>query len=147
MKDFSKHVKIRIPLERDADGYPPADNEYLWAEPIGGAYKIDNIPFFALGISLGDVVEAKTIDDDLLFARVLDSSNHSTVRIVIFDMDHAEMIVEHLAGYGCAVENSHIPGLVAIDIPPSANIAGVRDYLHRGEESEIFEYEEASVMW
>lgn len=49
--------KISFELEPDADGYPPDRRESLWAsEEEIGLYRIDNIPFYAKGISSGDVV-------------------------------------------------------------------------------------------
>ena len=55
--------RIQFRLTLDEDGYPPASGETLWATALGdGTYRIDNIPFFATGVSLGDVVEAEMID-------------------------------------------------------------------------------------
>lgn len=49
-------VKVVFKLEKDEDDYPPADYESVWALPVGeGLFQIDNIPFFATEIALGDV--------------------------------------------------------------------------------------------
>lgn len=49
----SDWVKVVVALEQDEDDYPPATYENLWARPVEAKlYKIDNIPFFAMGISL-----------------------------------------------------------------------------------------------
>ena len=48
---------IIVPMEQDEDGYPPAGSERLWALHVGeGRYRLDNIPFFARVLALGDVV-------------------------------------------------------------------------------------------
>ena len=44
--------------------------ETLWARQIGPErYRIDNIPFFVYGVSLGDVVEARWREQDLRLHR------------------------------------------------------------------------------
>ncbi len=51
------YVKVVVALEKDEDDYPPADYENLWATPVEeGLFRIDNIPFFAKSIALGDIV-------------------------------------------------------------------------------------------
>jgi len=53
-------VKIAVHLERDAEDYPPADWEHLCAIYRSQTeFEIDNIPFFAKGISAADVVSAR----------------------------------------------------------------------------------------
>ena len=54
-----KHVKICFPLEPDEDGWPPVTAETLWAVELGGGlFRLDNIPFYARGVSDGDTVSA-----------------------------------------------------------------------------------------
>lgn len=50
-------VEIWFPVERDADNYPSSqDWEQSWAWPIGGGFRIDNVPFFAKGVARGDTL-------------------------------------------------------------------------------------------
>ena len=52
-----RYVKLLFPLEQDEDGYPPAAAETLWAVREGeGLFRLDNIPIFATGVALGDIV-------------------------------------------------------------------------------------------
>jgi len=60
------HKTILFELEQDEDGYPPAELEGVWAiEFADGGYKIDNIPFFTRQATLGDIVEARPVGDEL----------------------------------------------------------------------------------
>jgi len=44
-------------LNQDAYLWPPVATERMWACKVGeGQYKIDNIPFYARGVSANDVV-------------------------------------------------------------------------------------------
>lgn len=55
----STPVKVRFALERDEDGWPPAESEGLWAELVeSDLYRLDNTPWFVRGVAAGDVVQA-----------------------------------------------------------------------------------------
>src|SRR5260370_42409051 len=76
-------VKVGFKLDRDADDYPPADWEWMWASRVGDStFKIDNIPFFAKLISSGDSVAATYTNTGMLFQKLGQPSCHSTVRVV-----------------------------------------------------------------
>src|SRR4029453_5700174 len=85
--DASTTRRIRFRLTQDQDGYPPASAETLWATALGNAaYRIANIPFFARGVSLGDVVETKMIDGLPTFARVRQRGGHATLRVAAVEV-------------------------------------------------------------
>jgi hypothetical protein len=66
-------VKIGFKLQRDQDDYPPADWEWLWAKRVNvNTYKLDNVPFFAKGVGLGDIIAAKTTQEGLVFASLIE---------------------------------------------------------------------------
>ncbi len=146
-------VKVGFRLQRDEDGYPPADSEYLWALPIkGDLYEIDNIPFFVRSVSWGDVIRAEMEDGELWFQEMVRASDHSTIRVVVFrgslDDDAHDAAVGRLRKdlelIACSSERSHIPGLVAVDVPPHA-LAQAKDLLAEGERRGYWEYEEAAL--
>ncbi len=76
-------VKVRFRLEQDEDGYPPAGSEGLWAVPLGGdAYRIDNTPWFARNVAVGDVFLAESDTDGRLWAiERLRWSGNCTIRV------------------------------------------------------------------
>jgi hypothetical protein len=145
-----RHVKIIFPLEQDEDGYPPVGSERLWALDLGeGRYQIDNIPFFARDLALGDVVSAvpeEGAEEGVLrYDQVLQPSGHSTFRILVHDKAQVPEVCRLLEQLGCDTERSHLPRLVAIDIPPRVPLEAVREALAPGVSQERWEYEEACL--
>ena len=138
--------KVAFPLTRDEDGYPPADWEHLWGRRLEESlYALDNTPFFARGVSFGDVVRVERRDGLNIYREVVQPSGHSTLRVILFEQAQAEVLRHRLRGLLCATEQSHIPGLVAVDVPPSADLTEVRRFLDEGEQAGLWEYEEAAV--
>lgn len=76
MKDL-----VKIYFEIPSDTSEKVDVETLWAAPQGDGFKIDNIPFYAKGISFKDIVSVRKIDDCLYMDKLLKASGHSTIRI------------------------------------------------------------------
>ncbi len=69
---------VKVELRGD-DG----EVETLWAFDLGqDQYKLDNTPWYAYGVSTGDVIEAERQEPDgfPLFKRVVATSGYRTVR-------------------------------------------------------------------
>lgn len=148
MSQHSDKHKILFRLERDEDGYPPADWESLWATQHGqDTFIIDNIPFYARGVSLGDLVKVRAVQGELHFEDVVQYSGHGTIRIIIYDTSEVQAVRDAVKHLGCPSELSHVPGLIAVDLPPEAALAELRKFLGRGGDSGRFDYEEAAVWW
>jgi hypothetical protein len=140
------HVKINFRLDRDSDGDPPQDVESLWAVRVGNdSYRLDNVPFFVTGVSSDDIVRAKDESGVLLFAGLVEAGGHSTVRVLISNSDETQAVRDELRARGCSSEGTNIPGLVAVDIPPSVRYAEVREFLMAGERNGRWEFEEGCV--
>ncbi len=141
-----RHVKLMIALEQDEDGYPPASTESIWAIPVGeGLFKIDNIPFFAPGIAVGDVVSAKHEQGALQYEDVVHPSGHSTLRVVVYDASEVPLVRAFFEQMGCSTELSHLPRLIAIDVPPSVSLETLKPVLDAGREQDRWDYEEACM--
>jgi hypothetical protein len=135
-----------IRLEQDEDGYPPTTEESLWVIPLGeGLFQVDNTPFFAWDLALGDVVAADPEEEVWRFKQVVRRSGHSTLRLLIYDVAKVTAVIEQFTALGCLSERSHIPGLVALDVPPSTSWAEVKRLLTEGEATERWGYEEACL--
>jgi hypothetical protein len=140
------HVKMLIHLEQDEDGYPPIAEESLWVLPLGeGLFQVDNTPFFAWDLALRDVVAADPEEGVCRFRRVVHRSGHATLRLIISDLAEVNAVVEQFTQLGCLSERSHIPGLVALDVPPTTSWAEVKRLLTEGEAQERWGYEEACL--
>jgi len=139
-------VKILFELEQDEDGYPPASAETLWAIKAGdGLFKIDNIPFFALGVAVNDIVSAVPEENAFRFKEVAQPSGHSTIRVVVYDAADVAAVRTLFKQLGCSTELSHLPRLLAVDVPPSVSLAELKQVLESGRHQDRWGYEEACL--
>lgn len=134
--------KIYFQLEIDEDGYPPFDVESLWVSTIDkGVGIIDNIPFFVKGIALGDRV---AFDDDFNFVAVEVPANNTTIRVYCPSWEKEVDIKNILKEENCSWELSHLPSLIAINVPNN-RLEKVQSYLfERSNIEPLFEFENAT---
>lgn len=134
--------KIYFQLEMDEDGYPPFDVESLWVSTIDkGVGIIDNIPFFVKGIALGDRV---TFDDDFNFVAVEVPANNTTIRVYCPSWEEEVDIKNILKEENCSWELSHLPSLIAINVP-NGSLEKVQSYLfERSDIEPLFAFENAT---
>jgi hypothetical protein len=140
-------VKLQFDLLPDAYGYPPATSESMWAVPLGHShFRLDNIPFFVCGVSCFDTVSAQREANGLLkYDQLLESGGHSTLRVIFHDnandprplQEKVHELRNRLRKVGCSSEQSHIPGLISIDIPPEVDITEARLILEAGERQQL----------
>jgi hypothetical protein len=136
--------KILFYLSRDADGYPPVEVESMWAIQRNDGYELDNIPFYAKGVALGDVVEVDPdADGALVYRNVVRRGGHSTYRVLLLAPapDDPGKTVNDLRAIGFEVEYD-LPQLLAIDIPPTISLEEVENALLEGVDQGRWELEE-----
>lgn len=109
--------------------------ETLWAFDLGNdQYRLDNAPFYAYSVSLGDVVHAEpdTTGGVPTFQAVLRKCGNRTVRVFFDDPVEpgsvSEKLLSVLESFGCEYEGAN-KRYVAITIPPRVELAAVRDFL------------------
>lgn len=142
----SKFVKVFVMLEKDEDDYPPVNWEGLWAASLGeGKYRIDNVPFYAMGISSGDTVAAIVRDEMHIVTEVIGTEGHSTLRVVVHDKSMTERIREELKRAGCATELSNVPGFFSVDVPSQVDYSAISKLLSNYEKQEKIGYEESAL--
>jgi len=140
-------VKVFVRLDRDEDGYPPVDWEELWAADLGhGAYRVDNIPFYAQLLSHGDTVAVEERDGRLVVVGVTAVEGHSTVRVVAHDETITPKLRAELRSIGCPSELSNIPSFFAVDVPPEVNYSVVAKLIASYADSGAIDYEESSLQ-
>jgi len=144
-------VKVRFRLTPDEDGWPPAESEGLWAEPVGNdQFRIHNSPWFVRNLSAGDVVHALAGSDGVLWAldRVR-ASGRLTVRVIPRAdgtlRGDRQAVVEWFAPYEVSGEGIEQYGMVALDIPADADHKSVKAELQRGEADGLWYFEEGCV--
>lgn len=145
-------VKVRFALDRDEDGWPPAESEGLWAFPVGdGLFRLDNTPWFARGVAAEDVVEAQAGTDGVpWFVRVRERGGRVVVRVIPsadgpLNGDR-QAVLDAFAQLGVNGEGMSSPiSMVALDIGPDAPLARVKSLLASGESDGRWDYEEGCI--
>jgi hypothetical protein len=124
------------------DGWPPVAGETVWATELDlDRFIVDNIPFFAIGIALNDVVEAKADDQGgLEFVRKISSGGHSTIRVIAKESLHSKLKAQ-LRELGCGMESGVFPTHFAVDVPPETDLVAVLSLCKRWLANGIAEYE------
>jgi hypothetical protein len=142
-----EYKRVIFPLKKDSDGYPPNDWESLWAKEIKpGLFEIDNTPFFIKGISPYDIITTQIIEDEHYFEELVSTSGHSVIRVVFFDESAFDLLGKKLKELHCSVEVMNINKFITISIPPTTALNQVLLLLEKGENEELWEYEEGSIQ-
>ncbi|SPF53594.1 conserved hypothetical protein [Candidatus Sulfopaludibacter sp. SbA4] len=143
----SELVKVNLPLppEDQAQG---VEAENLWAEPLGeDLYRIDNVPFYAYGISHEDVVVADEADGRLRFRAIAARGGHSTYRVLVkdsagFESAGFQKLWARLSELGCTHEVAK-RRWISIDVPSDSDIFVVYRILEEGMAQGVWTFEEA----
>jgi Domain of unknown function (DUF4265) len=127
---MSDNSLVAVQFYDDEIGY-----ENIWALPLGdGTYCLENPPFFVYDVSLNDLVAAAPDEDGALrFQSVVRRSGNSTLRArsdSLKDLTFRSKVEADLKEMGCVVEE-HRERLLAISVPPTANLEKVTAYLTR----------------
>jgi hypothetical protein len=125
----SDFVKVRL---TDAEGRM---TETVWATRVGpDRFKVDNVPWLAYRVSLGDIVQGTEYAPDMYeFVRVVEPSGNRAIRLVLGDATHAKTpagkaILDGLIELGCGYEGAN-PRYIGVTVPPAVDLASVADYL------------------
>ena len=113
------------------NGEGGADVETLWAHDLGADhYKLDNLPFYAYGVSLNDVVHAPFSAEQKFptFDKILFKSGNRTIRIILNPPsepgNESEDLLNKLMELGCGYEGAN-RSYIAINIPPLVHLSDV----------------------
>lgn len=141
-----EHIKVLFHLEQDEDGYPPFSIEGLWCKKTeNGTYIVDNVPFYAYGISLGDEICATKEDGEYHFQSIVNPSGNSTLR-VHFNDERMPIVKSKFLDMGCELEVSNLPSFISINVPSGVSLKAVEDTLNNMEnEYDELGYEHGSI--
>ena len=138
--------KVAFELIQDEGGYPPVSVETLWASRIGpDRYRLDNIPFYARGVSSEDIVRTEARLGCNVFQEVTEPSTNSVFRIYVSEVSDVPAARALFKNLGCQSELSDIPNLFAIDVPGNVPFGPVGMLLEQGLDQKRWEYEEACL--
>ena len=114
---------------------PDGEVETPWATALGGdLYELDNTPWFAYGVSLKDIIEARPRAPGEFpeFVRVVRKGGYRTVRVLLNEKRDqsakSQAVLDSLKALGCRYEDMN-GLLIGVDIPPSADLMAVRAFL------------------
>ncbi|WP_201771811.1 DUF4265 domain-containing protein [Kutzneria albida] len=148
----ANHVRVRFLLQPSQDGWPPVDNEGLWGIPLteGELVQVDNIPWFARNVAVGDIVRVSTSNNGTLWAMEKVSwSGACTIRVIPFPdgplAGSRQAVLDVFSPLGVDGEGIEQFGMVALSVPPNVNLHEVKRLLHRGESEGWWEYEEGCI--
>ncbi|MEO0747932.1 MAG: DUF4265 domain-containing protein [Pseudomonadota bacterium] len=122
--------------------------ESVWATSLGcGIYQLENSPFFAKGISLGDAVITSRVEGQIKVVGLGPKSGHSTYRILVLQDKHDPVLFskswEPLECLGCSYEHGDFGyQMYAVDVPESVDIEIAYAFLERGEQQGAWDFEE-----
>jgi Domain of unknown function (DUF4265) len=143
---MTEKVKILFRLQKDEDGYPPAEIESLWSDRLDNdTYALDNIPVYLRGISEKDIVGGINVEGEIFYSHFIEASEYSTYRIMLNDSGDDREISQRLISMGCSIERSNIPRLIAVSVPPYEDADAIHDYMVAQENNGKFEFEEAAL--
>lgn len=144
--------RVRVVFQLDQnDGWPPVTSERLWGIPLTDELvRIDNVPWFVRDLSLNDVVRTFTGARGVLqAAEKITWSGNCTVRIIPYKSGamsgNLQTILELFLPLGAHAEGIEQFGMVALNVPPSADLAAVKGLLIRGFEADWWDYEESCI--
>lgn len=125
-------VEIWFAVEKE-DGHPDQEWEQIYAWPTDEGFRLDNIPFFARNVAVGDIVAAhRTEAGWFRFDHPVKRSGHSTFRIWLASEQASavETVMRDIRTLGGQAEVT-LGRLVAIDARPEKE-EGIWAYLDAG---------------
>jgi hypothetical protein len=144
----SEPVRVFFSVSQDETGYPQVTCEQIWCLPVSGTrFIVDNIPFYARDISLGDEVETETNDGERWYTRLINPSRNTTIRVFARNEASAPLLIPQIRAFGGQTEKMEGSPLIAISLPPVADLAGALEYLDRESEAGNLAFEESSVRY
>jgi hypothetical protein len=141
-------VKVHFQLEVDDDGWPPVSLESLWAVDLGdGTARLDNTPWFVRGVARGDVVRVDLDDDGLRWAtETVAASGNCAIRLIVQDdsgsITARRGVLADFQQLGADGEGIEQYGMVALDVPPGADLPAIWKLLRQGAADGRWDWEE-----
>lgn len=143
-KQDSPHGLVEVTFDLEDQDLPYV-TETVWAEPLGkDLYRLRNVPYIIRGFSEQDIVTAVDDDGRLKVTGRATSGGHSAYRIYLQEdstrVDFASAWVP-LKSLGCTYERA-TDRVIAVDVPPEADMFAVYGLLQEGERSGKWNFEE-----
>ena len=127
-------ITVDFCIEIEEPGWPPISVEGLKSAFIHpNRARIDNTPFFAKSVSLGDIVSviAKENNTKFDFVEVVEISGNSSISIILRDDYRKDEIISSLSRLECFIEYGLFgeTRMLAVSIPKSIDYRSIRECL------------------
>lgn len=138
-------------MEIGEDGWPPARVESLWAVVLGdGTVRLDSTPWFVRGVASDDIIRVEIDDEGVRWAEeTVKASENCTIRLIVpkdsgsaAALQSALDIFHRLGAIGEGIEQFR---MVALDVPPDADLRQIQKLLEHGEAKGQWHWEEGCV--
>ncbi|MFJ7421736.1 DUF4265 domain-containing protein [Streptomyces uncialis] len=145
------HVKVHFRMDMDEGGWPTASVESLWAMDRGdGTVRLDNTPWFVRGVACGDILRVEPDEEGLRWAGdTVRASEHCTIRLIVLkDGGSAaarQSVLKVFHSLGTMGEGIERFRMVALDVPPAADLTKIHKLLVHGAAKEWWHWEEGCV--
>lgn len=112
---------------------------------------LDNTPWFVRGVASGDIIRVELEDDAVFYAReTIQPSQYCTIRLIVLkDGGSAaarQTVLETFHRLGTTGEGiERFRMVVALDVPPEADLPKIRKLLEHGAAKEWWHWEEGCV--
>lgn len=118
---------------------PGMESEQLAALPLGGGrFLISSIPLLSRELALGDIVEARRVDEILEFRALLVPGGNRTLRLLV-ETPFIDQLLARLEQLGCRVEHP-LPGVLAVNIAPDTPQEGLSAHLEDLAEQGLLQF-------
>ena len=133
--DETQSIQVSFQLRPVNETWPPVPSERLWAQPLGdGRFRIASTPWFISDIAIGDIVAAATRNDEAIWATDrLEASGNVTIRVIPRKdgplWGDPQAVVDGFVALGAVAQGINQHGILAFDIPASADLSAVKAFL------------------
>ena len=119
--------------------------ERVNAMKIGENYMLVHVPAFAHNLAYGDIVKVEYDDNEFHFDGLIEESGHSTIHIVVFNLESKESLVPRLDQLYCGVNTQVADNYIVMDVPPNVLYEPVREFLQQHEDLENISFRESCL--
>lgn len=143
-------VEVAFDLPTDEEGWPPLASESLWAVLLDPDHvRLDNAPWFVVDAAVGDVFRVRAEDGMLWATEKVSSSGNCTIRVIPIEDGQPggdlQRVLDVFATLGVKGEGMAQYGIVALNVPPEADVVAVRRLLDDGAAVGSWDYDEGCI--
>jgi len=125
------------------------ETESIWCYKVNDEiFIVDNIPFIAKRISLGDTIKVDYDKNEkaYYFDDFIEVSGNSTIRVYFNDENMIKSTRKKLDEFNCKSEAFLERNMISINVPSNVNYTPIKLFLENGENNKNWEYEESCLM-